>query len=149
MSLVEQINNDLKEAMKAKDKDKLSVVRMLKSAIQMAKIELKHDLSDSEVIDVISKQIKMRKDSIVEFTKASRDDLAMQYQKEIDLLSEYMPEALSLDEVNKIIDEVIEKIKPESVKQMGLIIKEVSPQVKGRFDMGEVSKIVKDKLGNL
>ena len=149
MGLVEQINNDLKEAMKAKDKDKLSVVRMLKSAIQMAKIELKHDLSDSEVIDVISKQIKMRKDSIVEFTKASRDDLAMQYQKEIDLLSEYMPEALSLDEVNKIIDEVIEKIKPESVKQMGLIIKEVSPQVKGRFDMGEVSKIVKDKLGNL
>ena len=149
MSLVEQINNDLKEAMKAKDKDKLSVVRMLKSALQLAKIDLKHDLSDSEVIDVISKQIKMRKDSIVEFTKASRDDLAMQYQKEIDLLSEYMPEALSLDEVNKIIDEVIEKIKPKSVKQMGLIIKEVSPQVKGRFDMGEVSKIVKDKLGNL
>ena len=149
MSLVERVSEDLKEAMKAKDKDSLNVIRMLKSAIQMAKIELKHDLSDSEVIDVISKQIKMRKDSIVEFTKASREDLASQYQKEIDILNKYMPEALSLDEVTKIIDEVIEKIKPESVKQMGLIIKEVSPKVKGRFDMGEVSKIVKDKLSNL
>ena len=149
MSLVERINEDLKEYMKARDKDSLSVIRMLKSAIQMAKIELKHDLSDSEVIDVISKQIKMRKDSIAEFTKASRDDLASQYQKEIDILNKYMPEQLSLEEVNKIIDEVIDKLKPESVKQMGLIIKEVSPKVKGRFDMGEVSKIVKDKLSNL
>ena len=149
MSLVERVNEDLKEYMKAKDKDSLNVIRMLKSAIQMAKIELKHDLSDSEVIDVISKQIKMRKDSIAEFTKASRDDLASQYQKEIDILNKYMPEQLSLEEVNKIIDEVIDKLKPESVKQMGLIIKEVSPKVKGRFDMGEVSKIVKDKLNNL
>ena len=135
MSLVERVNEDLKEYMKAKDKDSLSVIRMLKSAIQMAKIELKHDLSDSEVIDVIS--------------KASRDDLASQYQKEIDILNRYMPEALSLEDVNKIIDEVIDRVKPESVKQMGLIIKEVSPKVKGRFDMGEVSKIVKDKLSNL
>ena len=149
MSLVERVNEDLKEYMKAKDKDSLNVIRMLKSAIQMAKIELKHDLSDSEVIDVISKQIKLRKDSIAEFTKASRDDLASQYQKEIDILNKYMPEQLSLEEVNKIIDEVIDKVKPESVKQMGLIIKEVSPKVKGRFDMGEVSKIVKDKLSNL
>ena len=149
MSLVERVNEDLKEYMKARDKDSLSVIRMLKSAIQMAKIELKHDLSDSEVIDVISKQIKMRKDSIAEFTKANRDDLASQYQKEIDILNKYMPEALSFSEVTKIIDEVIDKVKPESVKQMGLIIKEVSPKVKGRFDMGEVSKIVKDKLSNL
>jgi len=149
MSLVERVNEDLKGCMKAKDKDSLNVIRMLKSAIQMAKIELKHDLSDGEVIDVISKQIKMRKDSIAEFTKAGRDDLASQYQKEIDILNKYMPEQLSIDEVNKIIDEVIDKVKPESVKQMGLIIKEVSPKVKGRFDMGEVSKIVKDKLSNL
>ena len=127
MSLVERVNEDLKEYMKAKDKDSLNVIRMLKSAIQMAKIELKHDLSDSEVIDVISKQIKMRKDSIAEFTKASRVDLASQYQKEIDILNKYMPEALSFSEVTKIIDEVIDKVKPESVKQMGLIIKEVSP----------------------
>lgn len=149
MSLVDRINDDLKNSMKSQDKDRLSVIRMLKSAMQLAKIELKHDLSDNEVIDVISKQIKMRKDSILEFTKAKRDDLAIQYQNEIDILSEYMPEALSLDEVTKIIDEAIANIKAESIKQMGLIIKEISPKVKGRFDMGEVSKIVKEKLDNL
>ena len=149
MSLVEKINEDLKNSMKSQDKDKLSVIRMLKSAMQLAKIDLKHDLSDNEVIDVISKQIKMRKDSILEFTKAKRDDLAVQYQKEIDILSEYMPEALSLEEVTKIIDDAIANIKAESIKQMGLIIKEISPKVKGRFDMGEVSKIVKDKLSGL
>jgi uncharacterized protein YqeY len=149
MSLVEKINDDLKNAMKAQDKERLNVIRMLKSAIQLASIELKHDLSDSEVIDVIAKQIKMRKDSISEFTKANREDLASQYQSEIDILTTYMPEALSLEEVSKIIDEVIAEIKPDSIKQMGLVIKEVSPKVKGRFDMGEVSKIVKDKLSNL
>ena len=149
MNLVEKINEDLKIAMKNKDKDKLNVVRMLKSAIQMSKIELKHDLSDNEVIDVISKQIKMRKDSIIEFSKAMRDDLVLQYQNEVDILNEYMPEALSMNEVVKIIDDAFNKIKPESVKQMGLIIKEITPSVKGRFDMGEVSKIVKDKLNNL
>ena len=149
MSLVEKINEDLKNSMKSQDKDKLSVIRMLKSAMQLAKIDLKHDLSDNEVIDVISKQIKMRKDSILEFTKAKRDDLAVQYQKELDILSEYMPEALSLEEVTKIIDDAIANIKAESIKQMGLIIKESSPKVKGRFDMGEVSKIVKDKLSSL
>ena len=149
MSLVEKINDDLKNAMKEKDKDKLNVIRMLKSAIQLSKIELKHDLSDDEVIDVISKQIKMRKDSITEFSKANRDDLVKQYQLEIGILNSYMPEQLSYEEVIKIIEEVINDIKPDSMKQMGLIIKTVSPKVKGKYDMGEVSKIVKDKLSNL
>lgn len=149
MSLFENINNDIKEAMKNKDKEKLNVVRMLKSAIQMAQIELKHELSDDEIINVISKQIKMRKDSIQEFTKAGRDDLKDQYQHEIDILNTYMPEQLSNEEVTKIIDEVFDRIKPTDKKQMGLIIKEVSPKVKGRYDMGEVSKIIKEKLDNL
>lgn len=149
MSLFDNINNDIKEAMKNKDKDKLNVTRMLKSAIQMAQIELKHDLSDDEIVNVISKQIKMRKDSITEFAKANREDLKEQYQKEIDILNTYMPPQLSLDDVTKIIDDVFAKIKPTDKKQMGAIIKEVSPKVKGRFDMGEVSKIIKEKLENL
>ena len=148
MSLVEKVNDDLKEAMKLKDKDKLNVIRMLKSAIQLFKIELKHDLSDDEVIDVVSKQIKMRKDSILEFAKADRDDLVKQYQSEIDILSNYMPEQLSYEEVVNIIDLVIDEVKPESMKQMGLVIKNVSSKVKGKYDMGEVSKIVKEKLSN-
>ena len=149
MSLVEKINDDLKNAMKEKDKDKLSVIRMLKSAIQLFKIELKHDLSDDEVISVVSKQIKMRKDSIEEFIKANRDDLVAQYQSEIDILSGYMPLQLSYEEVIKIIEDAFDEIKPDSMKQMGLIIKTITPKVKGRYDMGEVSKIVKDKLTNI
>lgn len=146
MTLAEKINEDVKIAMKNQDKEKLNVIRMVKSAIQLAKIEAKHDLSDDEVVDVIAKQIKMRKDSIIEFKKASRDDLAENYQKEIEVLQEYMPEPLSLEEVEKVIDEAFEKIKPTSPKQMGLIMKEVTPKVKGKFDMGEVSKIIKEKL---
>lgn len=146
MSLAEKITEDVKIAMKNQDKEKLNVIRMVKSAIQLAKIEVKHDLSDEEVIDVISKQIKMRKDSIVEFEKASRTDLAENYRKEIEILKEYMPEPLSIEKVKEIIDNAFDKIKPTSLKQMGLIMKEVTPQVKGKFDMGEVSKIIKEKL---
>ena len=146
MTLAERINDDVKTAMKSQDKEKLNVIRMVKSAIQLAKIEAKHDLSDEEVIDVISKQIKMRKDSIVEFEKASRTDLAEAYKREIDILSEYMPEPLSKEEVEKIIEEVFVKINPTSPKQMGLIMKEVTPLIKGKFDMGEVSKMIREKL---
>lgn len=149
MSLVETINEDMKLAMKSQDKEKLSVVRMLKSAIQLAQIELKHELSDEEVIDVVAKQIKMRKDSIAEFSKAGRDDLVAQYQSEVEILNAYMPEQLSIDEVTKIIDEVFASVNPTSPKQMGLIMKEVNPKVRGKFDMGEVSRIIKDKLNNL
>ena len=149
MSLVEQINEDVKLAMKSQDKEKLSVIRMVKSAIQLAKINLKHELSDSEVIDVIDKQIKMRNDSIEEFRKASRDDLVAQYEGEIAILKTYMPEELSRAEVISIIDDAFLKIKPDSQKQMGLIMKEVTPKIKGRYDMKEVSAIIKDKLSKI
>ena len=132
MTLVERINEDMKLAMKSQDKETLSVVRMLKSAIQLSKIEL-----------------KMRKDSVLEFSKASRDDLVAQYEREIEILNNYMPEQLSLEEVEKIIDEAFLLINPSSQKQMGLIMKEVNPKGRGKFDMGEVSKIIKDKLSNL
>lgn len=149
MSLVLKINEDLKSAMKDKDKEKLSVIRMLKSAIQLAKIDLGHEPNDDEVVSIISKQIKMRKDSIAEFSKAGREDLASQYQNEIDVLNTYMPEALSLEEVNNIIDSVFDEVKPEGMKQMGIIMKEVSSKVKGRYDMSEVSKMIKDRLSNI
>lgn len=149
MTLVERINEDMKMAMKSQDKDTLKVVRMIKSAIQLAKIDLKHELSDEEVVDVVAKQIKMRKDSIAEFTKASRDDLAEEYSREIDILNKYMPEQLTKEEVEKIINEAFNLINPTSQKQMGLIMKEVNPKVRGKFDMGEVSKLIKDKLSNL
>ena len=149
MNLNDRIMNDLKEAMKNKDSFKLGVIRMVKGAIQLEKINKKRDLNDEEVIDVISKQIKLRKDSINEFEKAGRNDLADTTKKEIEVLNEYMPEQLSSEEVNKIIDEAFAKVNPSSQKDMGLIMKEVTPKVKGKADMGEVSKIIKEKLNNI
>lgn len=149
MNLNDRIMNDLKEAMKNKDSFKLSVIRMVKGAIQLEKINKKRDLNDEEVIDVISKQIKLRKDSINEFEKAGRNDLADTTKKEVEVLNEYMPEQLSSEEVNKIIDEAFAKINPTSQKDMGLIMKEVTPKVKGKADMGEISKIIKEKLSNI
>ncbi len=149
MNLSDKINEDLKNAMKAKDKEKLAVIRMLKSAITLAKIELKHDPTDEEVLDIVSKQIKMRKDSIEEFAKANRDDLVNQYQQEIDILKTYLPEQLNVEEVIHIIDEIFNEVKPEGIRQMGIIMKELTPKIAGRFDKGEASKIVRDKLNNL
>lgn len=149
MTLSERINKDMVDYMKSKDSFSLGVVRMVKGAIQLEKINLKRELNDDEVINVISKQIKMRNDSINEFAKANRNDLVEQYQKEIELLNKYLPEQLTLEEVNKIIDEAFTKINPTSSKDMGLIMKEVSPKVNGRFDKGQVSSIIKDRLSNL
>lgn len=149
MALLEQISNDLKEAMKSKDKEKLNVIRSLKSAVGLKKIELKHELNDEEIIDVVSKQVKMRKESIVEFAKGKRDDLIEQYQKEIDVLKGYLPEQISKEEAIKIIEEAFDKVKPENNKQMGLIMKEVSSKLKGVFDMKEASNIIREKFNNL
>lgn len=149
MTLFERINNDMISYMKSKDSFSLGVIRMVKGAIQLEKINKKRDLTDDEVVAVISKQIKMRNDSIEEFTKANRQDLIDQYQKEIDLLKAYMPEQLSDEEISKIIDEAFNIVNPTSSKDMGLIMREVSPKLKGRADMGKVNAIIKDKLASL
>lgn len=141
-----QILEDLKSAMKAQDKLKLSVIRMVKSSIQMEELNKKRELTDDEVIDVISKQIKTRKDSINEFTKGGRDDLVESTSKEIEILSAYLPEQLTEDEILEIIDKVFDEVKPESTKDMGKVMKSVTPLLKGRADMGKVSSIIKSKL---
>lgn len=148
MTLSERINNDMINYMKTKDSFSLGVVRMVKGAIQLEKINLKRDLNDDEVVSVISKQIKMRNDSIAEFTKANRVDLIDQYKKEIEILNRYMPEQLTDEEINKVIDEAFVKINPTSSKDMGLIMREVSPKLKGRADMGKVNSIIKNRLAN-
>ena len=148
MSLQERINEDLKVYMKSKDTFKLGVVRMVKGAVQLEKINLKREeLSDDEIIKLISKQIKMRKDAIEQFEAAGREDLVLQNKKEIEILSSYMPEEMSLEELNKTIDKVFEEVKPTSSKDMGLIMKNISPLVKGRADMSLVNKLIKERLG--
>ena len=149
MTLFEKINNDMISYMKNKDSFSLGVIRMVKGAIQLEKINLKRELNDDEVIAVIAKQIKMRNDSISEFEKANRTDLVEQYRKEVELLKQYMPEQLSEEDINKIIDEAFASINPNGPKDMGLIMREVSPKLKGRADMGKVNALIKEKLANL
>lgn len=145
----ERILKDIMTSMKNKDKDKLSVLRMVKGAIQLEEINKKKELDDNEVIAVISKQIKTRRESIVEFKKGNRNDLVEQTEKEIDILNEYMPEQLSEDEINKIIEEIFAEVNPQAPSDMGKIMKSLTPKLSGKADMSFVSKIVKEKISNL
>ena len=107
----------------------------------------REELTDDDVITVISKQIKMRNDSIKEFEAAGRSDLVEQNKREIEILNTYMPKQLSEEELTEIIDKVFEEVKPTSQKDMGLIMKNISPLVKGKADMSLVNKLVKERLG--
>ena len=149
MSLIDQMGKDIVTAMKEKDTLKLSVLRMVKGAIQLENINNKKELNDELFIDVVSKQIKQRNESFEEFSNAGRSDLADKVASEIEILKTYLPEQLSSEELNKVLDEVFAKVNPTSAKDMGLIMKEVTPLVKGKADMKEVSNLIKEKLSNL
>lgn len=147
--LYETISNDMKDAMKAHDKDSLNTIRLLKSAIDMYLVNNKmerNSCSDEIVIDIVSKQVKTHKESIEEFKKGNRQDLVDKLLKEIDLLSKYLPKQLTEEEINTEIDKVFDKIKPTSMKDMGLIMKELTPIFKGKADMKTVNEIVRSKL---
>ena len=147
--LYDKISKDMVEAMKAHDKDSVSTLRLLKSGIDKYLIDNKmerHEASDEVVIDVISKQVKTHKESIEQFKAGNRQDLIDGLNREIELLSKYLPEQLSEEELNKVIDEVFDKVKPTSIKDMGLIMKEIKPLIAGKADMGLVNKIVKERL---
>lgn len=146
MALAEQITKDMTTAMKEQDKFKLSVLRMLKSAVQMEKISKNHDLSDDEITTVIKRQVKMRKDSIVEFSNFGKKDEIDNLNKEIEILSTYLPEELSEEEIDKILDEVFAEIKPESIKDMGKVMKAATEKLGNRADMSAVSAKVRNKL---
>lgn len=149
MSLVENLGKDIVTAMKEKDSLKLSVLRMVKGALQLEHINNKKELDDDLFIDVVSKQIKQRNESLEEFTKANRNDLAEKVESEIEILKTYLPKQLSKEEVEQIIEEAFTKVKPQSAKDMGLIMREVTPLLKGKADMKEVSNIIKEKLASI
>lgn len=145
----DKILNDLKEAMKSQDKERLSVIRMVKGAIQMEELNTKRELNDDEVISIIAKQIKTRKESIVEFEKGNRNDLIEKTNSEIKLLEEYMPEQLSSEEVIEVIDKVFNEINPTGMSDMGKIMGKLNPLLKGKADMGFVSSVVKERISTL
>lgn len=144
--MIEKLEKDMITAMKEKDKDKLTVIRMVKAALKQEQIDHKKEINDELLIDVVNKQIKMRKDSLVEFEKAERQDLIEKTQQEITVLMEYLPEQLSLAEVEKIIEEIFAEVKPEGAKDMGKVMGLAQAKLKGKADMKEVSTLIKEKL---
>lgn len=145
----EQVLNDIIKAMKEKDKEKLAVLRMVKGAMQLEEINKKRELTTEEMIGVFSKQIKTRKESIIDFEKGNRQDLIDQANLEINILNEYMPEQLTDEEVKNIIEEAFCILNPTGTSDMGKIMKEITPKLKGKADMSSVSKIIREKLSNL
>ena len=146
MSIKEQLANDMKEAMKAKEKERLAVIRMVRGAIRQLEIDGKTELDDEAVIAVISKEVKMRKDSIVDFQKGGRDDLVAQNEAEIAFLMPYLPKQLTEDEVRELVKEAVEKTGASSPKDMGKVMGALMPKVKGRADGKMVNQLVKEAL---
>lgn len=144
--MVEKFMEDIKNAMKSGDKETLSVLRMAKGSMDKERIDKKREVNDELLTDVIAREIKTRNESIKEFEKGGRSDLVEQTQNEIEVLKKYLPEQLSEEEVDNIIDEVFKEVKPESMRDMGKVMGLVTPKVKGRFDMSEVSAKIKAKL---
>ncbi len=144
--MVEQLEKDMIEAMKNKEKERLAVIRAVKAGLKQEQIDHKKEINDELLIDVVNKQIKMRKDSITEFEKGNRTDLVEKTQAEIDVLMEYLPEQLSHEEVVKIIEEIFAEVKPEGPKDMGKVMGPAQAKLKGKADMKEVSTIIRNKL---
>ncbi|MBQ1889091.1 MAG: GatB/YqeY domain-containing protein [Selenomonas sp.] len=146
MSLKEQLTTDMKEAMKSHDKDRLAVIRMVRGAIRKQEIDGQKELSDEDVIAVMSKEIKMRKDSIEEFKKGGREDLIAKTQAEIDVLMPYMPAQLSEDEVRELVKAAVAETGAATPKDMGRVMGALMPKVKGRADGKLVNTLVRSML---
>ena len=146
MSLMEKLTADMKEAMKQGEKERLSVIRLVRGAVRQAEIDGKKILSDDEVIGVITKEVKMRRDSIEEFERGKRADLVKKAEEEISLLMPYLPLQLSIDEVKKIVEEAVAEVGATTAKDMGKVMGALMPRVKGRADGKLVNEIVRSIL---
>ncbi len=146
MSLKEQLTADMKEAMKNKEKERLAVIRMVRGAIRQQEIDGQKELGEEDVIAVISKEVKMRRDSIEEFQKGGREDLVEKTQAEIDVLLPYLPAQLSEDEVRELVKTAVEQTGAATPKDMGKVMGVLMPKVKGRADGKMVNTIVKSFL---
>lgn len=149
MSLKQTITEDMKSAMRAGDKRRLAVIRLLQAAIKQLEVDQRIDaLSDEQVIQALDKMIKQRRESISQYEKAGRDDLAEQEHFEISVLQEYLPAALSDTEITAMIEEAITESAASSMKDMGKVMGLLKPRMQGRADMSAVSATIKQRLGN-
>jgi hypothetical protein len=145
--LKQQITDAMKAAMKGGDKARLAVVRLMLAAVKQREVDERIELDDSQVLAVLDKMVKQRRDSIQQYGDAGRDDLVAQEAAEIEVIQEFLPKALSEDEINAIIEAAIAETGAESMRDMGKVMGIVKPQVQGRADVGQVSGRVKQRLG--
>lgn len=146
MTVLAQLNDDMKAAMKAKDKESLQVIRMLKAALQNEQIKTGHDLTADEELTVLSREMKQRRDSLAEFEKADRADLADKLRSEIVIVEKYLPAQLTEDEIRQIVSDAIQQTGATSAKEFGKVMGAVMPKVKGKADGNQVNAIVKELL---
>ncbi len=144
--LLTQIKQDMKEAMRAKEKVRLTAIRMLLAQIKQIEVDERKEVNDTDILTIIDKMIKQRKDSITQFKQAGRDELADNEALEIETLQTYMPQALSESEVNNLIEQAFDQVKPESMRDMGKVMGILKPQIQGRADMASVSNLIKNRL---
>ncbi len=144
--LSQRITEDMKIAMKAGEKERLSAIRMLRAAIKDKQIELGHEPSEDEIIALIARLVKQRNDAAQQYAEAGRDDLEAREQREAELYKAYLPEPLSEEEVTKIIQESMDETGAASIKDMGRVMAAIRPKVQGRADMGKLSAMVRARL---
>ena len=149
MSLKNQITEDMKSAMKAGEKDRLKVVRLILAAIKQVEVDQRVELDDPGVLAVLNKMVKQRRDSVEQFEKGNREDLAAIERDEIAVLENYLPEQLSADDLTALVDEVIAATGAESIRDMGKVMGQIKAKAAGRADMGAVSATVKERLNAL
>jgi uncharacterized protein YqeY len=149
MPLKNQITEDMKSAMKAGDKDRLKVVRLMMAAIKQVEVDSRSELDDAGVLGVLEKMVKQRRDSVEQFEKGGREDLAASERAEIEVLQTYLPEQLTVDEIAALVDEVIAATGAESIRDMGKVMGQIKARAAGRADMGTVSATVKERLNAL
>ena len=142
------ISNDVKDAMRSKDKDRLAALRLILAAFKQKEVDERIELSDEQSISILNKMAKQHRDSIEQFGQANRDDLIKKEQLELDIIESYLPEKLSEEEVSLLIDEAISETGANSVKDMGKGIGLLKGKLQGQADMGEVSRLIRGKLGS-
>lgn len=146
MNLSDRLNDDMKQAMRSQDKFKLSTIRMVRASVKNQEIDLKRPLDDNEVLDILSREIKQRKDSLQEFKKAGRDDLVTNLAAEIDIISVYLPQQLTEEEIKVIVQQTIQETGASSKAEMGKVMTALMPKVKGRADGKLVNQLVQQFL---
>lgn len=149
MSLKSQITEDMKSAMRAGDKDRLKVVRLILAAIKQVEVDTREEQDDAAVLAILTKMVKQRRDSVEQFDKGDRKDLADIERAEILVLENYLPEQLSNDDLTAMVDEVIQATGASGMRDMGKVMGQIKSRAAGRADMGAVSAAVKDRLNAL